>query len=619
MDQVGQTVKQWGQDLGVFCKTYTKNSIQFYKENPKALRKELLSGATVAILQVPESVAFSFVAGVDPIVGLYATVFMGAITGLFGGKPAMISGAAGALAVVAKTITDDTGPLSDLTKDQRVEHLFLTMVFVGIFQMVAGIMQLAKFVALIPETAMIGFMNGLAIIIFLAQLTAFQACDAAELFQDCTTDERTWLTLREGETWAVMALVFITMLVMHFSPRIPRVGKILPASLVALFVTTFLEHVINRPLIGYDVRTIEDTAPIDGGLPSFAIPSPDDTDWGVVLSYAVILGAIGLIESVMTLQAVNEITNTAPTVAHSIQECVAQGLGNLVSALFGSMGGDAMIGQSTINVMNGARGRLSAVSAGFFMFIIIVAAHKVIDLVPIASLTGVLFMVVIHTFNLDTFKLIYRLSPYDGFAIILVTTLAVVTNLAYAVLAGIIWTSLVQSWNSGKILSYKVTETEGKKLYTLSGPLFFGSVKTFVGMFNPIDDPDHVTVDFANTNVADFSGVAAIRQVSERYHEQNKHLVLKNLCDTSMFQLNRTKTYLAKQLEMRGRDSSIEMEPLVSEKSLTPIHHLDVFHPHEDPKIGDPDFDPVTALIQDPELEIDEVDNEFSQDDEKKE
>lgn len=577
---------------------YLAASTTFYRENPSSLRKELLSGITVAILQIPESVAFSFVAGVDPIVGLYSSVFLGFITGAIGGRPGMISGAAGALAVVAKDITSDSGPLKDLTDDQRLEHLFLTTVFVGLFQMAFGFFFLAKLVRLIPETSMIGFMNGLAIIIFLAQLTAFQTCDQAELFTDCSEDQQTYLSLAQGETWMVILIVFTTMIVVEFFPRVPRIGKAIPASLVGLITATIFEHAINRPLIGWDTRTVKETGPIDGGLPIFHIPNPgSSTDWNVVLSYAAMLAAIGLIESVMTLQAVDEIVNSPPSVYRSNQECIAQGVSNFVCGFFNAMGGDAMIGQSTINVMNGARGRLSAMSAGVFMLVIILVASPLIDLIPVSALTGVLFMVVINTFNWDTFKLIFRIPVGDAFSIILVTVLAVVTNLAIAVAVGVAWNALLNVWENGKVIEcdteIMIDESTGKeyKIYNIRGPLFFGSVKTFINFFTPMSDPDAVIIDFEQAMIADFSGVAAIKSISERFHSQKKEVILRHLNLPSETQIARTGTWMIDlpRVSKKERGNAEEMQRLTQEEEPSiSLKDLNVFRVEEAPPSGDP-------------------------------
>ena len=321
--------------------TYLQETLQYYQAHPKTLYKEIISGFTVAIMQVPESIAFSFVAGVPPLSGLHATFWMATVTGLVGGKPGMISGAAGALAVVVADLTIDDGVLDYLQPSQRLNVLYMTMVWCGLAQIVFAWLRLAKIVRLIPETGMIGFMNGLAIIIFMAQLPAFQKCDDGALFVDCTLEQRQWLTFSE-DTWPLilsLVQVGLCMLIMHFFPLIPTVGRIIPASLVGLLVGTFLEHVIFRKLFDVSTRTVEETAQMSGSLPQFdwpAIPT-DSKTMGIVVQYALTLAAIGSVESVLTLQACHEITDTVPKMRDSNQELFAQGLGNLISGLFRGM------------------------------------------------------------------------------------------------------------------------------------------------------------------------------------------------------------------------------------------------------------------------------------------
>eukprot|EP01006_Ploeotia_vitrea_P045195 TRINITY_DN66919_c6_g1_i1.p1 TRINITY_DN66919_c6_g1~~TRINITY_DN66919_c6_g1_i1.p1 ORF type:complete len:653 (+),score=360.36 TRINITY_DN66919_c6_g1_i1:613-2571(+) len=459
----------------------------------------------------------------------------------------MISGAAGALAVVMKDLMSVTGPLGALTRAERFEHLLMCVVFIGIFQMVAGMMRLAKFVRLIPHSAMVGFMNGLAIIIFMAQFSAFEKCTKYPQYQQCTEQEREWMTLDQGETWMLLVLVFGTMAIMHFFPKTPKIGKVLPASMVALIIGTAFEHGINRAAIGYDTRTVADTAPIEGGFPQAHFPDVSGTShWGTILSYAGSLAAIGLIESVMTLQAVDEITETPPSTFRSNQECVAQGIANLFCGFFGAMGGDAMIGQSTINVMNGARGRLSGMLAGLMMLFIVVVASPVIELVPIGSLTGVLFMVVLHTFNWSTFKLLTKVRKSDAFVIVLVTSLAVLTDLAIAVGAGVAFTALVNSWDSGKVLRAvtrvqheKYTNRVLHKTYYIYGSLFFGSARAFTELFDPKRDPKHVRINFENSLICDFSALAAIYSLQKRYASYDKVLSVEKLSTKSKRQLRR--------------------------------------------------------------------------------
>lgn len=321
-----------------FSAQYAKETLKYYRRNPKTLYKEIISGFTVAIMQVPESIAFSFVAGVPPLSGLHATFWMATITGLLGGKPGMISGAAGALAVVVADLTIDGGVLDYLEPAERLNVLYMTMIWCGVVQILFAWLRLAKVVRLIPETGMIGFMNGLAIIIFMAQLPAFQKCEDAELFVDCTVEQRQWLTFG-ADTWPLLLSLFhvaLCMFIMKFFPLIPKVGRLIPASLVGLLVGTLLEHTLFRLVFDVATRTVQETAQMSGSLPKFDFPTipTDGQTIGVVAQFAVTLAAIGSVESVLTLQACNEITDTVPKMRDSNQELFAQGLANLVSGFF---------------------------------------------------------------------------------------------------------------------------------------------------------------------------------------------------------------------------------------------------------------------------------------------
>lgn len=602
-EESGPKWKSKLKELGQLHKTgakYGKDTVLFYKQNPGIFRKEFLSGITVALLQVPESVAFSYVAGLDSLYGLYATVFMGSITALLGGKPAMISGAAGALAVVLAEMTDNNGPLSSLLIEERIQHVLMAVILSGVIQTGFGLLGLAKFVTLIPATAMIGFLNGLAIIIFQAQLSTFKVCTVEGLaFEECSAlDKLEWMSLSNGQSWMVLLSVVMTMFTMQFFPKVPKIGPIIPASLVAIIVATTFEFAINRPLLGWNVRTVEDTAPISGGFPSPRIPDlGDNADWNTVIKFSISLAAIGLFESIMTLQAVNEITKTVPTVFACNMEAIAQGVGNFVSGVFNSMGGDAMIGQSTINVINGARFRLSAFTAGIIMLLIIQVGSPAIEKIPTPSLAGVLFIIVIHTFYWPTFKLLLRLHLVDVISIIGVTALAVTTNLAIAVIAGIVWEALVSVWRNGKLLkceivfeseppsehaprttaptdgpsmsSDEITDTtQSVKVYHLEGPLTFGSARQFRSFFTIDADPSHVAIDFKDSLICDFSAVVAIRELATRYKEANKRVSIRHLSHLSRGQIR------------RDRDWVIIDQHHAKQPSLT---NLDVFHPEEVP------------------------------------
>mmetsp|Transcript_30027 Transcript_30027/g.44393 ORF Transcript_30027/g.44393 Transcript_30027/m.44393 type:complete len:720 (+) Transcript_30027:258-2417(+) len=538
-----------------FTKSYVGGAFTFYRKNPRVFYDEVISGFTVAIMQVPESIAFSFVAGVPPLSGLHATFWMALITGLLGGKPGMISGAAGALAVVVTKITAEDGALPHLTTDERLNVLYMTMFACGWFQILFAWLRLAKLVRLIPETGMIGFMNGLAIIIFMAQLPAFKTCPGVEYFVDCTLDQRQWLTF-QNEPWvltATLVQVALCMAIMKWFPKVPKIGKIIPSSLVGLLIGAFVEHVIFRIGLGVETRTVAQTAQMSGSLPMFnwpAIPAGDSTALQVVLVYGVTLAAIGGVESVLTLQACNEITDTVPKISESNQELFAQGLANLISGLFSAMGGDAMIGQSTINIMNGARYRVSSTMSGIFMLLFVVALAPFINLLPIATLTGVLFMVVISTFQWKTFVILRYGRLSDSIAILLVTIIAVFFNLAIAIGVGIVFSALVHAWDSGTHVTADISFPSNLKIngvhchpvkyVHIRGSIFFGSAREFINQFNIATDPDTVIIDLQDALVQDHSAVAAIQGITHRFAQAGKQVLIVNLPTKSRGRLERT-------------------------------------------------------------------------------
>ena len=385
------------------------------------LKTELLSGLTVALALVPEAVAFAFVAGVHPLVGLYAAFLVGLITALIGGRPGMISGATGALAVVMVALVASHG----------VEYLFAAVVLMGVFQILAGIFRLGKFIRMVPHPVMLGFVNGLAIVIFLAQLGQFKISnDAGDLV---------WLT--GMPLYTMLGLVALTMAIIFFMPKLT---KAIPAPLVGIGVVSLLVIGLNL-----DVSTVGDLASIAGGFPEFHIPMVPftvETLW-VILPYSLILAAIGLIESLLTLNLVSEITETH---GGASKECVAQGVANTVTGFFGGMGGCAMIGQSMINVTSGGRQRLSGISAALFLLCFILFASPLIEQIPLAALVGVMFMVVIGTFAWSSFRIINKIPLSDAFVLVLVSGVTVISDLAVAVVVGVIVSALVYAWQSAK-------------------------------------------------------------------------------------------------------------------------------------------------------------------------
>ncbi|MEO0748123.1 MAG: SulP family inorganic anion transporter [Pseudomonadota bacterium] len=472
------------------------------------IRIELLAGLTVALALVPEAVAFAFVAGVHPLVGLYAAFIVGLITAVLGGRPGMISGATGALAVVMVSLVATHG----------VEYLFATVVLMGLIQIASGIFRLGKFIRLVPHPVMLGFVNGLAIVIFLAQLSQFQVPGTAEHAGHGMANGE-WLS--GGSLYMMLGLVAATMAIIWVMPRITTSvpAPLAGIGIVALAVIAF----------GIDVPRVGDMASIDGGLPFFHVPMvPLNLETlEIILPYALILAAIGLIESLLTLNLVGDITGQR---GGSSQECIAQGTANTVTGFFGGMGGCAMIGQSMINVKSGGRTRLSGVSAAVFLLLFILVAAPLIEQIPLAALVGVMFMVVIGTFAWNSLKILRKVPLTDAFVIVLVTVVTVFFDLATAVVVGVIVSALAYAWNNASRISAKRHDTpEGARVYQVQGPLFFGSSEGFVELFNPSEDPHSVIVDFADSRVVDQSALNAIEMVAAKYEAAGKQLQLRHL------------------------------------------------------------------------------------------
>ncbi len=467
------------------------------------VKNDILSGLTVSLALVPEAIAFAFVAGVEPLVGLYAAFMMGLIAAVIGGRPGMISGATGAMAVVMVALVSQHG----------VEYLFAAVLLAGIFQILAGILHLGKFIRMVPYPVMLGFVNGLAIVIFLAQLQQFNGVSGSSL-------------------WIMLSLILLTMLIIHF---LPRLTTAIPASLVAILVVTAI-------VFGFDLdaRTVQDVladmtgdpnASIAGGLPSFHLPQVPLTleTLYIILPYSLILAAVGLIESLLTLTLIDELTETR---GRGNQECIGQGVGNTVNGFFGGMGGCAMIGQSMININSGGKGRLSGISAALFLLAFILVGSSLIEMIPVAALVGVMFIVVLGTFEWASFRLLGKIPLADTFVGILVAVVTVLSDLAVAVIVGVIVSALVFAWEHAKQMQAKAFVNEdGVKIYELQGPLFFGSVHAFNNIFDPHNDPDHVIVDFYDSRVADHSGIEAIDNLAERYQRLGKKLQLKSLSE----------------------------------------------------------------------------------------
>ncbi len=471
--------------------------------SPAQARVEILSGLTVALALVPEAVAFAFVAGVAPLVGLYAAFIVGLITALFGGRPGMISGATGALAVVMVALVAEHG----------VDYLFATVVLMGILQLIAGALKLGKFIRMVPHPVMLGFVNGLAIVIGLAQLEQFKIADGQ--------GGHAWMS--GGTLLLMLVLVAATMAIIWATPK---VTKAIPAPLAAIGIIAALVIAFDLP-----VPRVGDLASVAGGLPEFSIPQVplNFETLEIILPYAIILAAIGLIESLLTLNLVSEITKTR---GGASRECWAQGAANVVTGFFGGMGGCAMIGQSMINVKSGGRTRLAGVAAALFLLAFILFGSGIIELIPLAALVGVMFMVVIGTFAWNSFRLLRLVPRADAFVILLVTAVTVAEDLAVAVVVGVIVSALVYAWNAAsriRAVERPSVREAGAKVYEIEGPLFFGSATSFLELFEPESDPDVVILDFANSRLVDQSALQAIEDVAGKYDEAGKRLMLRHL------------------------------------------------------------------------------------------
>jgi len=473
---------------------------------PSRIRVEVLAGLTVSLALVPEAVAFAFVAGVDPLVGLYAAFIVGLVTSVTGGRPGMISGATGALAVVMVV----------LVKDHGVEYLFLTVILMGIIQMVVGALKQGRLIRMVPYPVMLGFVNGLAIVIFLAQLESFK-------FEGPNGSEQ-WLA--GSALYTMLGLIAVTMAVIYL---IPKITTKFPSALAGILVVSGI--VIFG---GVNTTTVGDLSSISGGLPTFSVPDVPmnlETLW-IILPHAMILAAIGLIESLLTVSLIDGITETK---GQNNRECMSQGAANILTGFFGGMGGCAMIGQSMINMKSGARWRLSGAIAALLLLAYILVASSLIEQIPIAALVGVMFVVVIGTFSWSSLRIIRKVPISDAFVMILVSAVTVATDLAIAVIVGVIVSALVFAWNTARSIYVEESPASGpdRKVYVLHGQLFFASITSFRDLFHPADDPLEVVLDFQHSRVWDHSGIQAIGDLAQRYEATGRELHLLNLSANS--------------------------------------------------------------------------------------
>lgn len=461
-------------------------------------KNEILSGLTVALALVPEAVAFALIAGLSPLTGLYAAFVMGLVTSILGGRPGMISGATGAVAVVLVTLVQSHG----------VEYVFATVILAGLMQVSAGLLRLGKLMRLVPHPVIFGFVNGLAIIIFLSQLDQFKAPSGD------------WLS---GYPLLIfLGLVLFTMLVIW---GLPKLSKAIPASLTAILLVFGMAYFFN-----IDTKTVGDMASIEGGFPPFHFPDlPINLEtFMVILPYASIVAGVGLIESLLTLNIIDEITQTR---GRGNKEAVAQGTANILSGLFSGMGGCAMIGQSLINISSGARARLSGIFASLMLLVFIMFGASIIEKLPMAALTGLMIMVSIGTFEWASLKTFNKMPKSDILVMVIVTLITVfLHNLALAVLIGVVVAALVFAWDNAKrIRARKSIDENGVKHYEIYGPLFFGSIAAFNEKFDVENDPSEVIIDFAESRVVDMSAIEALNKITERYQRNGKTIHLKHL------------------------------------------------------------------------------------------
>lgn len=461
-------------------------------------KTEVLSGLTVALALIPEAVAFALIAGLSPLTGLYAAFVVGLVTSILGGRPGMISGATGAVAVVIVALAISHGP----------EYIFATVVLAGIIQMLAGFLRLGKLMRLVPHPVIFGFVNGLAIIIFMSQL---------DQFKDSTGN---WLS---GQAlYTILGLVVLTMLIIW---GLPKLTKAIPASLIAILAVFGIVVAF-----GIDTKTVGDIASIQGGFPPFHIPNVplNFETLALIFPYAAIMAGVGLIESLLTLNIIDEITETR---GRGNKEAVAQGAANILSGVFSGMGGCAMLGQSLINISSGARARLSGIVAAVALLIFVMFGAGLIEQLPMAALTGLMMMVAIGTFEWASIKTFNKMPKSDIFVMVVVTLVTVVLhNLALAVIVGVIIAALVFAWDNAKrIRARKSVDEQGIKHYEIYGPLFFGSVTAFNEKFDILNDPDEVIIDFKESRVVDMSAIEALNKITERYLKVGKKVHLRHL------------------------------------------------------------------------------------------
>ena len=492
------------------------NALDFSDLKNINFKTELLAGLTVAMTMIPESLSFAILAGLSPLTGLYAAFLMGIVTAILGGRPGMVSGGAGATVVVLMALASSHG----------VQYLFAAVAMAGVMQILVGTFKLGKFVRLIPQPVMYGFLNGLAIIIFMAQVVQFKTVDNGVTH---------WLS---GS--ALYIMLGLTSLTIAIVLLVPKLTKAVPASLIAIIVVFALVYGFN-----IDTRKVLNIASVSGSLPSFHIPAVPFTmaTLQIIFPYAMIMAGVGLIESLLTLNMVDEITNTK---GNSNKEAVAQGAANITNAFFGGMGGCAMVAQTLVNIGAGARSRLSAAIGALTILMIILVGGPVIEQIPMAALVGVMMMVAISTFEWASFRIITKMPRSDIFVGMLVAVITVLLhNLALAVLIGVVISALVFAWDNAKrIRARKSINADGSKEYAIYGPLFFGSTTAFLDKFDADGDPETVIIDFKESRVADMSAIDALKKLTDKYEARSKKLILKNLSSDSRRMLGQASGFI---------------------------------------------------------------------------
>ncbi|MCF8716110.1 SulP family inorganic anion transporter [Joostella atrarenae] len=507
---------------------------EFIRKIVPNAKDDVLAGITVSLAMIPEVVAFAFVAQIDPLVALSGAFIIGLITAIFGGRPGLISGAAGAVAVIFVTMISE-GHTKGMMFDVPVEnmgyyYLLAAVVMMGVFQIVAGVFKLGRFVRLIPHPVMMGFVNGLAIVIFIAQVKMF----THKKLEVTAEGVKKYINVpMEGtELYTMIGLVLLTMGVIW---ALPKLTKKIPASLTAILVTTAIVV-----FSGMEVSTVGSYI-IEGGGTGLKgeLPTPNMELWenlpfnldtlSFILPYAFLAACVGLIESLMTMNLVDELTETR---GNGNRECIAQGAGNMLSGLFGGTGGCGMIGQTVININAGGRGRLSGVMMALTLLTFILFTDKLIEQVPIAALVGVMIMMVIETFAWSSFRIIRKIPKSDAIVLVIVSAVTVFYDLAIAVFVGVIISALVFAWeNAKKIRARKRFKADGTKIYEIWGPLFFGSITAFNEKFDIKADPENVEIDFVESRVSDHSAIEAIYNIVEKYEAAGKTIKLKHLSE----------------------------------------------------------------------------------------